>query len=250
MNWSRVKTILICCLLAVDLVLLSVWAVGAYRTHRQEELDRDHLRSALEARGVSVAAHVELPGSQPQGQEILLEQDEDREWELARTLLGDATREEGGIYTGAEGMLRFRGGGYLELSCRTLSAAAAKEAFSVPQEELSAGSISQQWNGCPVYNSGLTVTEGTDGSVSVAGRWLIGTVVGESQAEVHTASTVLLRYADRYGAEAPVITGLEQGYTVQTEAPGYLRLSPVWRISTDEGDVYFSAVTGEEETLG
>ena len=250
MNWSRVKTILILCLLGVNAVLLTLYGANALRACRQEQQDREHLLAALERQGVSVAETVSLPDSRPKGREILLLQDQARERELAETLLGKDTSLDSGLYTGENGALRFRGGGYLELSCRKLEERTAKEVFSAGKEALEAGVIPQTWDGCPVYNSGLTVSEEGDGSVSVTGRWLLGTSVGESSGSVRSAATVLLRYAALYGAAGPTVTALEQGYMASTEAPGYLRLTPVWKITTDQGAVYFSAVSGEEETLG
>ncbi len=251
MNWSRVKTILIVCLLAVNAVLLSVYLVREGQTRQMERENQEHLRQVLLRQGVTVSDTAVLPDSQPQGREVLLQRDGEQERRLARTLLGeDGLQEDGDVYTGTAGTLRFRGGGYLELSgSGELSVQAVREALGAEETALEEGTLSQFYEGCPVYNSGLTLSGG-QGTAVLTGRWVMGTPAGESRQGVHSAATILLRYAERYGQERPTVEAVELGYMVQAAAPGYLRLTPVWRIMTDQGDVYFSAVTGEEETLG
>lgn len=249
MNWSRAKTILICCLLAINGILLGYYLLHQGQLRRLEQENQEHLRQVLLRQGVDLSETAALPDSQTQGKEILLRRDAAQEQRLACALLNqEGLQENGGLYQGGGGSLRFRGGGYLDLiQQEPVTEQTLHAAFGAVPED-AGGRLPQYYDGVPIYNSGVTVSDPPE-ETALTGRWVTGAVVASSRKNVRSMATVLVCYAEKYGGQAPTIEAVEQGYVVRTTAPEYLQLAPVWHIVTDQGEVYFSAVTGEEEAL-
>ena len=199
--------------------------------------------------------------------------DRDSEADVARTLLGEVTREgEGEVrrrYVGSGGTAEFsmNGAFRVELAPGVWSRAAGQSYEDACQDcleqigfsgELEQGgeesgvdtavlTYCQSWEGALVFSCQVTLTWQGEDLRSIDGYRLAGTATAREEADLLSTPTILLRFLTAVTESGDVssrIDAMEPGYlTSGTARP--VQLTPVWRITTDTGVYYMDAVAGE-----
>ena len=102
--------------------------------------------------------------------------------------------------------------------------------------------------GMPVFSQGLTVTYSNNALSDLEGSFFVGTLTGTgSTACINAAEAVVAFLAARVelGWVGSAVLGLEQGYYRYETAGSAIRLTPVWKISTDTGSFLIHGLTAE-----
>lgn len=269
MEWRRIKTIIIVILLLVNGFLLVL--VGARRSEerRYEQSALTRTLQVLEENGIRITEDEIL--SRDAGPLRSTERSAAAEGQAASALLGESvegTNRGGGlyIYHTDRGQVSFRSGGELSAVLEddprwrtgdpVSHAAELVSQMKLELEQVSAavsggsGQVvyRQTVDGAPVFSCRLTFTyadgrlTGVDGSLLAAGSF------AAESGQVLSLPTVLLRFLDDVLASGDVcsaILAVEPGYLAARSFTGAVRLTPVWRISTNTADYYVDGVTGE-----
>ena len=261
MQWSRVKSILIVILLAVDLFLLCSLGLRFYSAWRRSEQTEDNLRMILSQKNVMLGEDFVMPEELTLPQ---LEIDRDRmaEEQTAIGLLGGmvmGSMSEPGVYESPNGTVRWDDEGRLRAVLHpeqyTQPAEGAVEQRT--RELLEEGHItavegltvivngmtaeaSFPTAGTVVFNRRLTVVWGESG-VTIEGVWTFGTpYITRTDAYVTCSPTdSLLAFAQQ--GRASRIDGITGGFYAVYSA-GRFQLTPAWRIETDKGAFYVDSL--------
>ena len=269
MEWSKLKTIILLMLAGVNLFLLLLVGLRAWRGATHEDETRQAAVTVLEQGGVAfgperVPDDLRLPA-------LSLTRDRESEEEAARALLGQVTRttEEGGVrprYVGEAGTAEFsvNGAFLVEFAgeARALQPGqsveeASRDCLALIGFQAGAGTTEtrgdetvytcvQLWEGSPVFSCRAVLTWRGEVLVRMEGSRLAGEASSASGQGLLSTPTVLLRFLAGLSDGGYVcgrIDGMEAGYL--TGGSGRtVQLTPVWRMSTDTGDYYVDAATG------
>lgn len=270
MEWGKVKNIIILILLLVNGFLLIL--VGARRSEvrRYEQSALERSVQVLEENGIRMepgAMAAGITGVSP----LTAERDIDAEARLVAALMGEeitGNHRGGGLYTyvSDRGQVSVRAGGEISLIASedrywltddpAAHAAALMEALPVAMEPVSAdiaggdGSVTyrQRWEGAPVFSCQVTLTYRDGRLTDLSGSLLAAERTAAESAELLTLPTVLMRFLDGIldsGDTCSAVHAVEPGYRVSQSFSGAVRLTSVWRISTDMTDYYLDGITGE-----
>lgn len=105
--------------------------------------------------------------------------------------------------------------------------------------------VEQTVLGVPVFCRGLTLTYSNSVLTELDGEFLMGTLTRAADDVCISATDAVVCFLSQrvdLGWVGSAVTGLEQGYA-HTE--GSVRLTPVWKLSTDTGVFFVNGLTGE-----
>lgn len=262
MRWSRIKNIIILLLVIVNVFLLALVGLRAWRTRQGERETRERMIEILANNGIEF-----LPGEVPGKMtltpwQVTLETPGE---EQAAWLVGELLSVEsaGGrtTYTGLRGTMSFSSDGEVQAAfpanawpCDreriTATATEMLNALGVSsvqvtdrREEDNAVTVTvvQLWEGVPVFDRTLALRWEDGGVRSLSGRCLLGSGAPQSGTESISSSTALARFLTALndgGYVCSQITGLYEGYT--SGGTGTASLTPSWFIETDVWPRHFA----------
>ena len=274
MRWSKIKNIIILLLLVVNVFLLALVGLRAWRTQQNQRETRERMITVLANNGPTF-----LPDEVPDRLELspcrvtLTPVEEDMVRNLIGPITGTRTVGARTTYTGFLGEATFSASGTMDVrffsGARPLGdddpdAYAAQLLAGLGVTVQGAGrdaggvegavTYTQFWAGAPVPEQTLTLTWTGGDLTALTGRRLAGTAENLSvSGEAITASTALLRFLEALNREGYVcsqVTGLYAGYAAA--GTGTVTLTPVWYVETDAWpwrftvDGYTGAVTAAE----
>ena len=269
MEWGKVKNIIILILLLINGFLLVLVGARTSEVRRYEQSAIDRSMQVLAENGIQVDEGA-LPaggGVEPAG----AERDVAAEGRLVSALMGESLtgiHRGGGLYTyeGARGQVNVRAGGELSLTPSDSTfwvaedpeshAAALMAALPVKTElvrtetngDVTDFTYRQQWAGAPLFSCQATLTYQDGRLTDLSGSLLAADRSTEESAKLLTLPTVLMRFLDEILSSGDVcssIRAVEPGYRMTQSFSGAVRLTSVWRISTNTADYYLDGVTGE-----
>ncbi|MBR5114191.1 MAG: hypothetical protein IK101_02745 [Oscillospiraceae bacterium] len=256
MDGRRIKTLVILILLTVNLFFGGIIIMQRAQSRGMEAREREELSRVMSDAGIELP-----PDMIPRAKALKrcsVVRDASLERAFAAALIGEAEPVEqgGGIvsYENENGRATFRSGGEVEAVIFDKSALSA----SVRAEDYVAGLLGKSGfeikngelvlsvGGMRVFNCVLTATAADEGIV-VEGRRLTGAPSESEEAAPVSAYTALMAYLRAVSEDGSVvkqIVGVTQGYVFEYSASAGT-LEPVWRIQSDGGAVYISAVDAE-----
>lgn len=262
MERAKIKNVIIVILLIVNIVFAVLLIREAAGTKKIKDTVLSDLHTVLENNGISLNT-VYIPLSEGV-YTLTAARSPEKEAQMAKTLIGDYTMEDQGgnihYYYGAGGEAYFRGSGdfEIELAAKTDdSAKAISEQFSangfdidVPSGGSGTADCRQTINGMRILNCTISVSYEGGMPVSLAGRWLLSDASALTDQPAIDVSTALIRFIaglNKNGFICTEISGLELGYYMTAHVTGQFELVPMWSISTDTGEYYVNAISGELE---
>ena len=108
------------------------------------------------------------------------------------------------------------------------------------------------WGGFPVYNAVLEFYFFDEQLSMVSGTLVFSRETAVSESAAMDSAGVLVRFVDLVKSEGLICSELKSltpGYSMTVTVSGEGVLTPVWRLTTDTGDVYVNAVNGRLETI-
>lgn len=274
MDTSKIKNIMILILLAVNVFLFAAIAGDRAQTRAVKAAAWEAAVGAVERAGISVSKDIKSQISAPSVYTLRRDMDSEREW-LERVLGAVTADDLGGniwFYSSGAGQASVRGTGECDIlfgsDAFATGRSAAKSASKVmrklglePDEANAAVTSARDgatvtlgclWQGCPVYNAGLSFTFSEDCLVMISGKRIFDRLVQESHDGVLDELSVMLRFVEAVSEQGFVcssLSALDAGYIFTVAVSGEGTLNPVWRFTTDTGEIYINAVTGRVETL-
>ena len=261
--------IIILALLNVFLLALVISEDVEERNNRRET--ETLLIELLEKSGIAVGPDAELIQTAPAGRTI--ERDMEQESQRVYALLGEHMSEELGgsiwFYHSDAGQIVMRGTGEMDylaeggVHIRARSPeAVATELFRRAGVELYAEDAAADtantvtlccgWGGFPVYNAVLEFHFFGEQLSMVSGTLMFSRETAVSESAVMDSAGVLVRFVELVKSEGLIcseLRSLTPGYSMTVTVSGESVLTPVWRLTTDTGDVYINAVNGRLETI-
>lgn len=277
MEWSKIKNIILLMLLLVNALLLALLAARSFSARRTaREAWRDCV-SVFEKNGITLRLDEAPEG---EGLEPLrAERDKAAEIAAAAAFLGEVTTSEPGggvlLCDGVSGKASFRAGGEFSvtpeagaISMDTQDAGGhalsllKKTALQADEESLTTAetggatvvSVSQAVDGVPVFTCTASFTYRSGTLTSVSGRWVLSEPRADSRSESlgspATALFLLLRHVMSAGDVCKEVTAVSAGYQVPATLSDPVRLTPIWRITTDTGLYYVNTESASVERAG
>jgi hypothetical protein len=256
MDGRRIKTLVILILLIVNLFFGGILIAQRAQSRGMEAREREELAQVMSAAGIELPPDL-IPGAKAV-KRCSVSRDAALERAFAAALIGEAEPVEqgGGIvsYENENGRATFRSGGEVEaviydkspLSASTRAADYVADQLSGLGFEAGEGSLVSSVGGMRVFNCVLTATAADEGIV-VEGRRLTASPAESEEAASVSPYTALMAYLRAVSADGSVvrqIVSVEQGYVFEY-SPSAGTLEPVWRVESDGGAVYISAVDAE-----
>lgn len=256
MRWSKIKNIIILLLVIVNGFLLALVGIRAWRTERGQRETRERMVGILANNGIEF-----LPEEVPGALELASWQvNTERPGETqAAALVGEVTETEttaaGTTYVGVRGTVTFSDDGGVEAGFAPGGWSADRERVAAVTTEMLGAlevssarvterreeddavtvTVTQLWEGAPVFGQTLTFFWQGGEFVSLSGRYLRGSgELAASGGSGITASTALTRFLTALndgGYVCSQITGLSAGYL--SSGGETVSLTPAWFIETD-----------------
>lgn len=121
-----------------------------------------------------------------------------------------------------------------------------------PPERMSPGiysmSVCQSVLGVPVFSGGLVLTYSNSALSHLEGELFLGTLTRTGDVSCSSASEAVVAFLSARvdsGWVGSTITKLEQGYFRAETAGSAMRLTPVWKLTTDAGSFLVNGLTDE-----
>lgn len=268
MESAKLKNIILIILIVTNALLLSLMVFQRLESHQYQQKALADAVALLEQRGISVRQEA-IPTQDFPAPMTLVRDQAEEQGIFARLLGEDTVHTQRGLvslYTGSLGQAEVRGDGSfsvkLEPGAYPLgegndpasyipSFLARRMGISgrVGQVTDDTVTVTQFWDGSPVFSCQVTVTCGQDGLVSIAGTRLVGQPSADAQAGLPlSTATLLVRFRAGLidsGDTCTAVLSATQGYTLSSSADGKLRLTPVLRLETDTNPYILDALTGE-----
>lgn len=267
MKWSRIKDIILGMLLVVNLILLGLVIQRRQEVVRYEEELRSGTVAVLSQNGIALSEDI-VPWEDVDSAWTLVRSAE-QEAAVAQGLLGECEKRDDNpdTYANETGSARFRTSGEVQVQYYTSSPFDREGAGEEEEQTLEAiqtlglsGTVTwveqwgteavvtvrQTWNNRPIFDCELS-WEYQDGRLeAISGKWLFGSASGSS-GETRSSATLLIYFMGEVVSKGEVcneILAVETGYTTSAGMREAIRLSPVWRITTDTGLFEVDAVEG------
>lgn len=271
MDTRKLEHIIIIILALLNVFLLALVASDAAGERSSRRETEALLTEMLEKSGIVVGPGAELIQTAPAGRTI--ERDMEQEAQRMYGLLGEHVSEDLGgsiwFYRSDLGQIVMRGTGemdYLtERDIRTRPGSpeeAAKELFRRAGVELYAEdalpdaedgvTLCCGWGGFPVYNARLSFRFSGGRLGIVSGTMVFSRETAVSESAAMDSAGALVRFVELARSEGLIcseLRSLTPGYYMTVTVSGESTLTPVWRLTTDTGDVYVNAVNGKLETV-
>lgn len=264
MRWTKIKNIILLLLVVVNLFLLALVGVRAWRTAQNDRQAQERMLRILENNGISFQPQT-LPG--PIGltpQRLTAETMEQRQ---AALLVGEVTAAESMgtriIYRGTHGVLSVSSSGEAVLdyfSDCTLTEAEVWNALgelgltfretgrTQTREELTVEAC-LLWGDVPLPDETVRLTCNGGVPVTLTFRFLLGTAEPQAAAsEPLSAATALLRLLDALNQQGYICSRIDRlyaGYVLSGAGP--FTLEPAWFVEIDTAPwrLAINAYTGE-----
>lgn len=274
MDTSKIKNIIILILLAVNVFLLAALISDRAQARAVRAEAWEAALEAVERSGISVSKGISSDIDTPLVYSLRRDMDSEREW-LER-VLGEAVADDLGgniwLYSSGNGQASVRGTGECDIllgadvfgtgwdAAKTAAKVMKKlglepdEANALVNSGRDGGTVELGclWQGGRVYNAQMSFTFSEDYLVMISGTRIFDRQVQESSAGVLDELSVMLRFVEAVSEQGFVcssLSALEAGYIFSVAVSGEGTLNPVWRFTTDTGDMYINAVTGKVETV-
>lgn len=265
MDWNRAKNIIIGLLCALNVFLLGNYLYGRYAQSDASQTQAE-LEIYLENRGVSLAC--QLPHMQTPARGLnVAEGTEKLAARALAVLLGTDMRQENGEAVSETGRFSWVAGvldgeffalpdgseADLDGVIRLLGSAGIS-ADRVDRQEQSAilykdfGEPAQ-----PVYNMWIRIDRLENGAWGVSGRWYLGEPESAGNGKERDIAGLLVTFADALlsqGTALHEITDIEAGWAVSVLTNVGVKLTPVFKIVTDAGNYYISAMDAQFLNIG
>jgi len=242
MDRGRVKTFILCLLLAVNLTFLGILLIDRAQAARFDQNARVALIQTLDHMGFIIDIDA-IPDTQDQVLYRLVRNTE-TESQVADAILGHATQTEegGGIYHYASprGYAQFHTGNFrFQFSVHTdpnplfdLMHLTARDPVVTDEMRVYPLSIDD----LPIFNGYVTFFFSDDQLQEITGPVLWGARTRYAPGPLQDAATALIYLAGylRTWSTATQFEYMEPGYFL-TEGMGYSELRPVWIVTTDGG---------------
>lgn len=270
---SKLKNLAILILLMANILLILVVVPTSAAARREQTALRDSLQALYEQQNITLD-----PDAVPNTVSLYmleLKEDSQANRRAASVLLGgqllaqdDSTRYLS-VYQSdlGECSISYNGAFYAQLEGQPESSDLSKAArktlqamgftcagLSQPQR-LRAGvytvTATQSVLGVPVFSGVLTLTYANSRLTGLEGNFFTGTEAlarVSDQACISAADALVAFLSARYdlGWVGSAVTAMEQGYVrSETAAAAVVRLTPVWRMTTDTGVFLVNGITGE-----
>lgn len=261
---SKLKNLVLLILLLSNLILLSLLVPRQIKQKQEVQQLRDTLSELCEKQNVTLAsdkipetiplyplelanaAHAELHALQSFAGDDIAYTD--------GTIKGDCVQQTGHWENGT---IRLKLQNQKAVSSLQRSAKKTLDAMSfqyhslTQPERLSPGMYTlrakQTILGVPLFSQGLTLTYSNSCLSEVSGEFFAGTL---TKTDSHTCISVSDAVVSFLSARVDLgwvgssITALEQGY-LPSVSGGIVRLTPVWKLTTDTGSFYVHGITSE-----
>lgn len=254
MERSKIKSVIIVILLAMDLALGFMLLNENLSAKRINDQAMEDLIQVLESSHIELKC--DLTGKSIYALEAVRNNDSERK--VAEALVGDCEMENQGgnihLYRGSRGDAYFRGSGEFEVvflegvAVGEVITELKKQGVDIekPLTESCVCTAYQQINGRILRNSQIQLTVKDGEAESLEGRWLISPAQQNSSSAGADAFTAVMYFAGENtdsGYGCTVIKSVEQGYYMTAQVSGEFDLEPVWDIETDVG---FFRVNGSD----
>lgn len=264
MDWRRVKTILILFMLAVNFALLLLWGTRLYAANSARAKGDEALLSLLWEQGLTAELGV-LPDETVMAYTLEIPRDPELERSLVEELLGACEAENTGgnriAYVSENGEAIFDTGGDLRIRPNeplpfgekqdALEAASALlnrwGGQSEPEPRGGGVSVTQRISGLPLWNGEMRLSQSGRGFTELSGRWVLGAPSAVLSQPGHSAGFCLLRFGSN---REHTVLAVELGYASAAVSPEIVRLTPVWRVTMEDGVHFINAVTAGEIDIG
>lgn len=263
MERSRLKNILICILILVNLMMLIALASIHIQQRSAKRRLTAQLTSMFQTNGIVLSASGVPQDLPPAGGALLRSTEEERA--MSTLLLGKSLRKEnagGGIYnySSANGTATFRSGGSFDITgklsgrhpeklCRDFCRTYGYENLKLSVKNGSGqGKATQYCNGYRIVNCTVSFLIEGGRLISVSGTHVPCSEARLSGAVPHmTAATALTRFLEAHRQSGTVVSKIRRVfpcYRLRSSVSVPLTLSPVWRIITDTGNYDVNCATG------
>lgn len=263
MDISKFKNIILCVLLAANLVLAAVLGVRAYENYRLDRTAAEDTVSALRSLGTNVELE-QLDTDSPPLYPSEVERDLEAERELARSFIGEHTIAEGGsgIYRleGSRGSAGLQNAGRMtitfsdELSANFSDAEEMFRTVGVDSEYYAAQlgiysdelvvsdtGMSRRISGAEVFGLSLDARVVDGGVAGLDGGILLGEVYVTEDSRSKSLAAALLALSSQLsdaGTPAGNILSSELGWSAELAAPGYTHLVRCWGVVTENAGTW------------
>lgn len=274
MEWSKIKTIIILILLAVNASLLWLALSRAGAQADAERASRQELIAVFQKNGIELREE-QIP-KKTEMQRLRFDRDREQEKQIAGILGEVAEQDQGGgiyLYTGGGGSALFRGNGEFDIEAKqgiipadparyesyaaSLLKRLGMDADTGTAAQTVEGRVStsagQTQDGLPVFNCQVTAVFENGSLVSLSGRRMTSSPTKSETVSAVSTETALLHFLSYLNVEGEVcnrILSIRQGYVARTSASDPLSLAPVWEIVTDTGSYYVDGEAGTVEKAG
>lgn len=268
MESAKLKNIILIILIVTNVFLLSLMVFQRLESRQYQQKALADAVELLEQRGISIRAEAlptrDFPSS------LALERDQAGERETFVALLGEDTvltqRGLVSLYAGSMGQAEVRGDGSFSVKLEpgayplgegsspadhALPFLARRMGFAGQADRITEHTVTvtQLWEGDPVFSCQVTLTYDQSSLVSIAGTRLVGRPSADVQSgQPLSTATLLVRFRAGLidsGDTCSAVLSATQGYTLSTGSDGKLRLTPVLRLETDTNPYILDALTGE-----
>jgi hypothetical protein len=261
-DWSKVKTTLICFLLVIDALLAAVFVFRLSEVRKEEQKAAENAVQTMKKFGIEVSAELLLKHTESI-YPMESERDTELEYETFGRLISGAQMEEQGrgiyIFRGHRGGGKISNAGLFEIKLTDYTVTfpenirnqvfadmgiALEDTFSAGTKgELTKVEGRQLISGVQVFNCNYYI-EVRENTVDFSGRLLLGETYISSEIGSKSAATVLIAFASGMGNKGvKSVEDMRLGYAAELVAPGYTALKPYWEIHTNAGKWYVDALS-------
>ena len=274
MDTGKIKNLIIMILALLNIFLLVITLVDRAESRSSQREALELARQALSARGISADDSLDKPWETPSVYRLRRDLSQEQE-KMERLLGGGGSSDLGGnirFYSAAGGQASLRGTGEMDVlltagyekangsrskSAEKFLASLGMESWKESLRERDNGDavvleLDAGWNGCRVYNVGMSFTFSGDELIMVSGTRLLDQAEDLGNDGVMDLLTVTMRFVEVVEQEGLVcsrLLGVDVGYFATVTLSGESTLTPLWHFATDSGDVYINALTGKTESI-
>ena len=253
MDWSRAKNLIIMLLALVNVFLVGNIAYLAYKNDAAERNTVSELVAYLESRGI-VLDREAVPRENLGRTVLIVEHNVEQDAAVARILLEDQTLSAriDGVYSASAGEISLKTGGYMEASLTwNGSAEALVSLFGKCGIDLWASDCTDDtaemqiaYAELPVFNCTVTALREGEGW-KVSGRVCLGNALRTDSGYERDVAGLIVGVTQRLILRGVTeINRIEAGWVAGSISNVGLRLTPVYRLSTNADDFYINAVDG------
>lgn len=268
------ERIVLIILAALNLFLLSVVVTDRAEARGSRAETVRQVTQLLERNGIRADDGAITVRSAPP--RITLSRSLSREAEMIRSMMGETGQEDLGgnilFYRGGDGQALLRGSGEIAALFSPGRVTLRGDAVRTSQRLLRRAGLDAEifasgadtadnsyadayccWDGCPVFNAVLRFDYSGENLYMITGTRSFDTASEQKTEGLMDSVSALLRFVEFVNSEGFIcsrLTAIRPGYMQTVVVSGESSLSPVWRITTDTGDLLVYAESGRVEAFG